>query len=307
MDEPRGINSEAASPPGASCGETARVRWVVATMLVLWLTVILSRNVIRSHWWTYRLETAAVPQERFAYFHRLCSLGDRAVPAVSRLLASPDNGLRSFAVGVLHHAEGNTAFELLAAACRDQDDDVARLAMQGLAMRADGRNVTVLADVAVEDGVRRGMMSAAALADIGSTAAIEVLIDLLETSPSPGIRVQAIEGLKNLRAESAMESLVAALGDSGVYEGVTEGSLRAQRAFDEAEADVAEDWRQGVGTELRLSGRHVVWKCADGALRSITGCSPDGSGEGAFGVRGAVEAWQAWCSERRGVSTGLEP
>ncbi len=276
-------------------------------MLVLWLTVILSRNVIRSHWWTYKLETAAVPQQRFAYFHRLCSLGDRAVPAVSKLLASPDSGLRSFAVGVLHHASGNTAFELLAAACRDQDDDVARLAIQGLAVRVDGRNVAVLADVAAGEGVRRGMMSAAALADIGSTAAIQVLIDLLETSASAGVRVQAIEGLQDLRAESAVEPLVVALGDDGVYEGVTEGSLRAQRAFDEAAVDVAEDWRQGVGTELRLPGRHVVWKCADRALRSITGYSPDGSDERDFGARGAAEAWRAWCSERRGVSAGLEP
>ncbi len=107
-------------------GRTGRLAWwVIGVMLALCLAAVLSRKVIRAYWWADRLTAAVSPNERLGYFYRLTGLGDTAVPAVLPLLADEDAGLRSFGVGVLHHAPGDRAFGLLVRTAQDPDLDVA--------------------------------------------------------------------------------------------------------------------------------------------------------------------------------------
>lgn len=263
-------------------------------MILLWLTAILSRNVIRAHWWAHQLAAAESPNARLGYFYRLASLGDTAVPAVSTLLASDDAGLRSFAVAVLHHAPGDRTFQRLMQASRDVDLDVCRLAVQGLAMRREKRSVSDLASIVAASDERRAMIATAALADVGSEPAKRALIDLLRSSPHPGVRVEAIEGLETLRARGAIEPLIDALNDDAAFEGVTERGMTAVRAFEAVRADLARSSDRPEAVSLHVEDRHVVWRSARRALRTITGHSFDFT-EAAVADRITVaKTWRDW-------------
>jgi len=285
---------ESTPPPGRTNRGGRRTCWIVAGMVLLWVVVILSRSTIRAHWWVHRLQTTDSADARLVYFYRLASLGDRAVPAVSRLLNAKDAGLRSFAVGVLHHAPGDDAFTLLVRVCRDTDPDVARIALQGLGLRGDERCVEELASIATGDEECRAMMAVASLSRTDSDAAKCVLIDLVRTSPHVGVRVEAIEGLEAIRTREAIGVLIEALQDDAVFEGVTEGDLAAARVFEAAGVDPRQRFDHPERASLRIDDRHVVWRRAARALRTITGHSCAFSDEETADRAAVAEAWRRW-------------
>ena len=208
---------------------TAWPRWTIIAMVVLFTAAVLSRNLIRAHWWTHRLSTAGSIEKRQVYVQRLASLGDRAVGPVSRLLESHEAELRSTALTVLHYAGGERALQLILRASHDPDDQVRRAAIRGLVVRGDERAVSELASIAAAGDERTAMMATAGLRGVASDAAKSALIDLLASSPHPGVRVEAIDGLAALRAKEAIEPLIEALTDSAVFEGMTEGDIDAKR------------------------------------------------------------------------------
>lgn len=268
--------------------------WTIAGMIVLWLAVLLSRNVIRAHWWTYRLAAAKTPTARMTYFYRLAALGDAAVPAVSRLLGSDDPGLRSFAVGVAHHASSEQAGALLARACNDADVDVARLAIQGLGVHGGEADVKVLGSIAAADDRRRAMIAAAALASVNSVPAKKALIDLVRMSPHTGARVEAIRALGTLRVVEAIGVLIEALNDGAVFEGVIESDTAAVRVFETAKGDLVREFKIPEDASVEVEDHHVIWECAAKALRTITGHSHDFSAEEAADQAFVAEAWRSW-------------
>ena len=270
------------------------VSWTVAGMIVLWLAVLLSRNVIRAHWWTYRLAAAKTPTARMTYFYRLAALGDVAVPAVSRLLRSSDPGVRSFAVGVAHHASGQEASALLVRACDDPDVDVARLAIQGLGIHGDGAHVNVLRSIAVADDRHRAMIATAALAGVNSVPAKKALIDLVRRSPHAGARVEAIKALGTLRAVEAIDVLIEALNDGAVFDGVLESDRTAVRIFQTAKGDLMREFEIPEDAFVGVEDHHVIWESAAKALRTITGRSHDFSAEEAANQALVAEAWRNW-------------
>lgn len=267
-------------------------------MLLLWLAAILSRNTIRAHWWAYRIASTASPVERLGCFQRLASLGDKALPAVNGLLTSDDAELRSFAVGVLHHAPSGRAFDLLLTACRDVDPDVARLAVGGVVMRGAERAVKALTTLTGSDNERHAMIAAAALGDIGSGSARQALTALLRSSPHVGVRVEAITGLEALQAREAIDPLIDALDDTAVYEGITERDMRMRRAFDAAGADRAVELGLPLDASVHLENRHVVWRYAARALRNLSGHSFDFAADESADRSAVAQAWRAWRQEQ---------
>ncbi len=231
------------------------------------------------------------------HFHRLVNLGPSAVPAVSKLLASEDPGLRSFAVGVLHHARCDRATALLLQACRDEDIDVARLAIQGIALRGDEQAVRSLASIAISGEQHRAMMATAALADTGSSQAEQVLVDLLQLSREIGVRIEAIEGLANLQTPKAIEPLINLLDDDSVYEGVTEQETMASRVFEAVRSQDAQSLDGIEDQALVVEEHHVVWKCADRALRTITGYTPELVETEATDRLTLARAWRDWWAQ----------
>ena len=292
-------------------GRTERLAWwVIGVVLALCLSAVLSRNVIRAYWWADRLAAAVSPNERLGYFYHLTGLGDTAVPAVLPLLADEDAGLRSFGVGVLHHAPGDRAFGLLVRAAQDADLDVARLAMKGLAVRAGARSVKELSTIAktpAPGDERRAMIATTALADLGSEAAVHCLLELLRSSPSSGVRVEAIEGLAMLRAEEAVEDLVAGLDDDSVFEGVTERDIVASRVYQRAAGDLTHQLDLPETTRLVVKKRHVLWKRAAEALQAITGHSPHGVQQEFVEKSKTAKAWRDWWIERGAQGTAASP
>jgi len=274
---------------------------IILGMVVVWSVAMLSRNTIRAYWWSHRLAVSETPNERLLYFRRLADLGDTAVPAVAKLLSKSDPGLRSFAVGVLHHAHSDRARELLQQACQDADEDVARLAMQGIAMRRNGIALQSLADIARAGNERRAMMATAAISELGTADARKLLLDLLESTKQTAVRVEAIECLGNLQVHEAVESLIDLLGDASVFEGTTEHGVMASRAFQAVQLHNAEDLVGGEAPALLVEKYHVVWKCAHQALSAITGHTPILDTTQEADQQTIAAAWREW---RRQTKSG---
>jgi len=276
---------------------------VILGMVLIWSVAMLSRNTIRAYWWTHRLAVSETPNERLMYFRRLADLGNTAVPAVSGLLSDSDPGLRSFAVGVLHHADSDRAVALLRQACQDLDEDVARLAVQGIATRRDSGAVESLTSIARAANERQAMMATAAIADMGTTEAREILIDLLQSTELTGVRVETMECLGNLQVHEAVEPLIALLGDASVFEGVTEHGMMASRALRAVQFQNAEGLADGEITALVVDKHHVVWKCAARTLSAITGQTPHRDMAEDADQDAVAAAWRQW---RRQTGPGAD-
>jgi hypothetical protein len=280
---------------------------IIIVLVALWAGAMLSRNTLRAYWWTHRLASAGSAQERLSCFHRLSALGSAAVPAVSRLLTHEDPGLRSFAVGVLQHAGSVRATELLMEACHDDDEDVARLAIQGVALTDDERAVTLLTAFADQSTERRAMMATAALADLGSSDASRALIELLQTTKHTGVRVEAIESLGQLRSDEAVGPLIDLLDDESVFDGVTERDRMILRAFEVVRLRPELAQNGTTAQTVEVDTHHVVWQSADRALRLITNHVPDQPvAQGA--TRTAIaEAWREWSARTRQKPDTVSP
>jgi HEAT repeat protein len=272
-------------------------------MVVLLAGAVLSRNLIRAHWWTHRLSRTESVEKRQIYVQCLASLGDRAVGPVSKLLESDEAELRSMALKVLHYARGERALQLILRASHDPDEQVRRAAVRGLVVRGDERAVSELASIAAAGEERTAMMATAGLRGVASDVAKSALIDLLTSSPHPGVRIEAIDGLAALRAKEAIEPLIDALADSAVFEGMTEGDIEAKRAIQSVKDSLARDFGLAEDVKLALPDRRVVGETAARALSAITGHSFDDDPELAADSAGLQEAWRKWCALRRHPDT----
>ena len=79
MGESRIAPSQDRSATAADRRPGTLSRWIIAGMILLWVAALLSRNVIRAHWWAYRLAVTDSAEARLDYFHRLAGLGDIAI------------------------------------------------------------------------------------------------------------------------------------------------------------------------------------------------------------------------------------
>jgi len=303
------LNSSHTTSPGrVRAGRPLRLLIaVVLAMVVIWLGVVLSRHAIRAHYWAYRLRSAASGGERLVYFQLLADLHDGAVSAVLPLLDEDDPGLRSLAVGVLHHARNNSALEGLIRATRDDDRDVRRLAIAGLAIRDDQPGARELDRLLRNSDQREAMTVAAALSAVPSRAARDVLIDAVLTNPYPGVRVEAILSLESLRAVEAVPALIEALADEAVFLGVTEADIYAADVFYAVEDKLTAE--HVLASELRLDvpASRVVGVAAERALEVITGRSMDEPPDPRRARSQIAESWRAWWVGTEKEQTGVEP
>ncbi len=303
------LNSSCTTSPGRA--RTARpsrlLIAVVLAMIVIWLGVVLSRHTIRAHYWAYRLRSAASGDERLVYFQLLADLHDRAVPAVLPLLDEDDLGVRSLAVGVLHHAHNNLALDGLVRATRDDEREVRRLAIAGLAIRDDDPGSRELDKLLQDSDEREAMTIAAVLSAVPSRTAHDVLIDAVLNSPYPGVRVEAILSLESLRAVEAVPALIEALADEAVFHGVTEADIYAADVFSAVEEELTAE--HGFARQLRLDlpDRHVVGETAERALEVITGWSMEESSDPRSTRSQITESWRAWWFDTEKEPTEAEP
>ena len=259
-----------------TCRQTRSLwMWLIPALILLCGAALLSRNVIRAHWWAHRLASADSAPQRLVYLQRLISLGDHAAPAVAGWLADDDVALRSMAVAVLHHARSERALRFILKACEDPDVDVRRLAIKGLAIRGDPRAVEELARIVGAADERTGMIAAAALGMIGSDRAGQALVDLVRSSLHPGVRIEAIDALAALGFHQAVEILREAVTDTAVFRGMTESDANASRMFQGAKARLAPEGDLSAGASLGMARHHSVAEQARQALRALN--EPSGS------------------------------
>ena len=269
-------------------------QWIIVVMVLVWAGALFSRNTIRAYWWANRLAVADSKSARWMYVRRLQSLGDRVVPAVSGLLQDESSDLRSMALTALHHAPGRQARDLLLRACADPDEEVRRAAVSGLVIRGDEPAVSALASVAAKGDERTAMIATYGLRAIATDAASGAIIGLLRSSPHAGVRVEAIDALAALRVRRAVEPLIDALDDSGVFEGMTEGDTRALRAYESVRGVAVRESGFPADATLALPDHRVVGNAAARSLSVITGHSFDDGDPPSSDRRGLQEAWRAW-------------
>ena len=276
-----------------------RRRWrnsaiAIVLLVLLWLVVLWQRDTLRAHWWAYRLEHAPTPMRQLQYFQYLVGVAPQAVGAVQPWLARPETGLRSFAVGVLHHARTPGARDLLIRAADDQNHDVRLSALLGLALYDDEPARAALARRLLGDDEARGMEVAYALGQARSPAATALLVQAVQQSPAAGVQVEAIVALEELQADEAIPALLQALRSSAVYQGQTERNRAAATLLAEVTAgpSIEDELRSATFTAPL---RHDVALTAATALRRITGYDPGLDVTNEPASRAAlIEAWDTW-------------
>ncbi|MCP4590636.1 MAG: HEAT repeat domain-containing protein [bacterium] len=194
---------------------------VIATMVAVWLMIVLLRNPIRAHWWTRQLITTTDPQARLAYFHRIVALGPGGAAAVETLLNHPDAAIRSLGVAVLNHTKPLHARSLLAQMIDDPDADVGQIAVTGLAVLGDDTVVDELKQLLDSPNPQRAVLAITGLSRLRTPEAIDALIATAEAHPHLAARVQAIEELGQLQVERAREALLRCLEDTTPFTGLT--------------------------------------------------------------------------------------
>jgi HEAT repeat protein len=269
--------------------------WVIAAMVLVWVVAFLARNNIRAYWWADRLAASDSLDARWMYVCRLQSLGDKAVPAVSGILQDDSPEIRRMAVTALHHAPGREARDLLRRACADPDEEVRRAAFSGLATRRDEHTLAEIAAMVPDE--RTAMIATYCLRGIATHEAREAIIDLLKSSPHAGVRIEAIDALAALQVRAAVEPLIDALDDSDVFEGMTEGDIRASQVYEGARASFIREWLFPVDATLALPDRRVVREAAAHALSVITGHSLEDDDKLSSDGSELQQAWRTWWEE----------
>jgi HEAT repeat protein len=263
-------------------------------MIGLWLVAILSRQVIRAHWWTHRLSTVEQPGERWFYSECLASLGDRAIGPVLTLLDHEDPAVRLLAADILSRTETEASSDALLVAVGGPDIEVRRLAIRALSLRGDDRVRRRMCEWLRERDPRTAMMVAADYIGESIEATVEVLVGALRSHPDPGVRVEAVVRMEALGSMLAVPALIDALSDDGVFEGETERDIHA-RAMWRAVRTGAEAQPFGAAElDLHIETRHVVSDRAIRALQTLTD-RPTADPAAAPMDRGALaEDWRKW-------------
>ncbi|MCH8252165.1 MAG: HEAT repeat domain-containing protein [Planctomycetes bacterium] len=304
-DDPRTSSSNEAT---VSRRRVSSSTAVIVAMVLVWGGVILSRNVIRSYWWAYRVTNVESAEDRLAYFHRLASLGNRGVPAVDRLLEHLDPGIRSLGVGVLHQTSSAAGLSRLIAACNDADVDVRRLAILGLAHREQADAIEPLLEMIGTADERTAMIAVSAIAAVGGPRAEALLVQAVRHHAHVGVRVEAIERLeaRGLGAVNATVSdevilaLIDVVHDDGVFEGLTESGLIAERVFHDVRAEAATETAVPFGVEAEIARRHVVGERGEEALEYLTGHAIDEKpGEVVRTRTERAARWRQWWTTSR--------
>lgn len=234
---------------------------VIATMVAVWLAIVLCRNPIRARWWTHRLATTANPETRLAHFQRLVALGPTGADAVEELLESDDPSVRGLGVAVLNHTRPARVRKLLAEMATDPDPDVAAMAVTGLALLGDPAVVNDLAQLLKSSEARLAVLAVSGLGRLPTPEAADLLIETARAHRLVAVRVQAIEELGLLRVERAADVLRECLEDDTLFQGPTTSEHSAAALLGRA--------TRGLTAEAP-SARPVSY-FANRALRAITG------------------------------------
>lgn len=207
----------------SSSGRRANRRMfiIIAVMVAVWLLIVLCRNPIRARWWTRKLVATGDPEIRLIYFQRLVALGPTGADAVETLLRSEEAAVRGFGVALVNHTRPPRARALLAGMTTDGDQDVATMAVTGLALLGDPAVIEDFAELLHAAEPRLQTLAARGLGRLRTPPAIDLLIETARTHSSVAARVQAIEELGRLQVERAAGVLQECLVDDTPFDGPT--------------------------------------------------------------------------------------
>jgi hypothetical protein len=141
--------------------------------------------------------------ERDSAVAGLSLLGPRVLEPLGSFLAGAGVAARLAALEVLDRIEDRAALPRILALARDEDDAVARRAIEAASARADGRAVPALEAILTGRGpTPRRRDAALALARLQAAGAVEALdplaARLLDEREDPGLRIAILEALQAL-------------------------------------------------------------------------------------------------------------
>ena len=246
-------------------------------MLAMFLATVAGRNSIRSHWWTYRLSICTDAYQRAVYVRKMGSLGPVVLGASARLAHHGQPRVRLDAVGVWRAVHHPRAVSLLTGLTTDRDAEVRRAAITALgeqgsvAMPSSAPAFDGLRDVIGGNDERDAMIAVAVIARIASDRCDALLAEALRSSRFAGVKVQAIECIREGRRVDWAPALIAALDDTTVFHGLTEGQRLGRRALSAIQSDLDAKRIELRKWKLDVATSHVVGACAADALTTLTG------------------------------------
>jgi|GEM_PF-3796530 len=266
----------------------------IVIMAAMFTAALGARNVIRAHWWTWRLSICESDVQRAAYVGRLQSLGTTAVGPSMSLSTDPDPDVRLAGVRIWRTIPDERSVSAMALLVGDSDARVRRATILGLGDLGTPSAIELLKDVIGSDNERDAMIAAAALGRMRSQASAPVLARALQSSRHAGVKVQIIECIDQGRRIDLIGALIDILEDTAVFSGLTEGQIHAQRVFAAVRSDAAAQLGDDGSRTLEMETSHVVGRRAADTLRTLTGQSFGYDVGDAKARSAAILCWRDW-------------
>jgi hypothetical protein len=226
MTTNQAINTRTKPPPG---------RHVIIALIIilvgLWLTALWYRMEIRAFWWAYRITRVESCELQGYYAACLGSVGDKALPALSRLLDDPRPSVRLIGVCVLRSCPSKAALEKLLSCLDDPSTEVSSAATLEIALRPDRLSVLPILQARLAGPAGHALPAMAVIERIGGPEAERILLDVLAGSDDPDIVAQAIDSLGMLGCKAAEQAIRPHLDDHRRIQQPPASQRRAEQAI----------------------------------------------------------------------------
>ncbi|HSW47196.1 MAG TPA: hypothetical protein VLM89_16655 [Phycisphaerae bacterium] len=260
-DRPR---ARSASTRGRRATYTA-----IAILMLLWLVAIWYRWEIRAYWWAYRITAVESPELQSYYAGSLAAIGDRALPALPRLLDDPRESIRLIGVRILRSCPNLRALQCLFMRLGDPSVEVSDAAALEIALRPDRlQALPVLQEMAAGPSATAAMV---ALERIGGPQAEDILIERLSNADDPDVTAQAIDSLGMLGCRAAEPVIQGHLGDHRPLTCPPASQRRAERAIAAVQGKLL---AQGIRPEDLAAVARTDLTIAAVAARALASLAP---------------------------------
>ena len=271
----RGLQPARSLPQCKIADKVDRTRIVtivaLAILIILWLAALWFRTEIRAYWWSYRVTRVESPELRGYYAACLSAIGNKALPALPRLLNDPRPAVRIIGVRILRSCPDARSLDYLLARLADPSVEVSDAAALQIVLRPDRLEAVPALRTMAGGPAPTALAAMAALERIGGPQAEQILLTQLNAADDPDVAAQAIDSLGMLGCTSAEQAIRHHLDDHRRLTRLPASQRRAEQAIAAVQGQLA---TRGIAPEAVLAATRTdptVSAIAARALAAIIG------------------------------------